>query len=251
MIKAGTRDRSLALFIISLLLSTVVAAQTPATNQSKTEPENPQKVSSQQTKETDEQIPEDIVIPPAPNIIKRESNVISIPIDADEDESESKYEEKPIASTNVKVNSRYGYRRDPFTRRSKFHSGVDLKAVWGDPIGASLAGTVQSAKWHRGYGNLVVIDHGGGVTTYYAHLSSFEVQEGDRVNRGTIVGYAGRTGRATSPHLHYELRFDGRPVNPLRTLALDSTSDFFKQSNASSDNAGEEAKPVASPDGSN
>jgi murein DD-endopeptidase MepM/ murein hydrolase activator NlpD len=167
------------------------------------------------------------VIPPAPSVVKRSPDAISIPLDTAE--PEPRYEEQAVTSTNVRVGSMYGYRRDPFTRRAKFHSGVDLKAKWGDPIGASAPGVVQYVGWYHGYGNWVIVDHGGGVTTHYAHLSSFDVFVGDRVERGTIVGRAGSTGRATSPHLHYEVRIDGNPVNPFQTIALDPSSDYFKR----------------------
>ncbi|MEW6207304.1 MAG: M23 family metallopeptidase [Acidobacteriota bacterium] len=163
------------------------------------------------------------VIPPALLIIKRNPNSISIPAD------EPRYEERAASSSSVKINSDFGYRRDPFTRRSKFHSGIDLKARWGYPIGASHRGAVTFAGWHRGYGNLIIVDHGGGVSTYYAHLSRFQLNVGDKVSRGTIVGYAGSTGRATSPHLHYEVRFADNPVNPLQPLALDPESPFFNE----------------------
>lgn len=162
------------------------------------------------------------VIPPALLIIKRNPNSISIPAD-----DQPRYQERAAASSSVKINSDFGYRRDPFTRRSKFHSGIDLKARWGDAIGASHKGMVSFAGWHRGYGNLIIVDHGGGVSTYYAHLSRFQLSVGDKVSRGTIVGYAGSTGRATSPHLHYEVRFEDNPINPLQPLALDQSSLFF------------------------
>lgn len=168
------------------------------------------------------------VIPPALLIIKRNPNAVSIPAD------EPRYEERAATSSVVKINSDFGYRRDPFTRRSKFHSGIDLKARWGDAIGASHAGAVAFAGWHRGYGNLIIVDHGGGVSTYYAHLSRFQLNVGDKVSRGTIVGYAGSTGRATSPHLHYEVRFEDNPVNPLQTLALDPSSPFFNEEKSAS-----------------
>ncbi len=156
-------------------------------------------------------------------VVKRDPDAISIPVEAEP------YREMAISSPGVKVNSDFGYRRDPFTRRAKFHSGIDLKARWGDSIGASHAGTILFAGWHRGYGNLIIIDHGGGISTYYAHLSRFELAAGDKVARGTIVGYAGSTGRATSPHLHFEVRLDDQPVNPLQRLALDPSSPFFDQ----------------------
>jgi murein DD-endopeptidase MepM/ murein hydrolase activator NlpD len=141
---------------------------------------------------------------------------------------EPKYESRPVIST-AQVGSSFGYRSDPFTGRARFHSGCDIKARWGDSVGASLGGIVQYVGWYHGYGNIVIVNHGSGVTTHYAHLSSFDVQVGQRVERGQIVGRAGATGRATSPHLHYELRIDGNPVNPFQPLALDPTSDYFKR----------------------
>ena len=176
---------------------------------------------------------ENAVIPPAPVIVKRSVNAILIPTEAAASASNpnlnSKYEEHPVVSSNVSVGSEFGYRRDPFTRRAKFHAGVDIKARWGDPVGASQAGIVQFAGWYHGYGNLIVVAHGGGITTHYAHLSSFDVELGARVERGTIVGRAGSTGRATSPHLHYEVRLDGNPLNPFQPLALEPSSEYFKQ----------------------
>ena len=175
---------------------------------------------------------ENAVIPPAPVIVKRNVNAIMIPTGgaaASDPNSDSKYVEQPVISSNVSVGSEFGYRRDPFTRRAKFHSGVDIKARWGDPVGASHAGIVQFAGWYHGYGNLIVVAHGGGVTTHYAHLSSFDVELGARVERGTIVGRAGSTGRATSPHLHYEVRLDGNPLDPFQPLALEPSSEYFKQ----------------------
>jgi len=133
-----------------------------------------------------------------------------------------------VVSTNAKVGSSFGYRRDPFTRREKFHSGCDIKAHWGQPVGASIPGTVQFAGWYHGYGNMIIVEHGGGVATHYAHLSSFAVEPGQHVDRGSIIGYAGSTGRATSPHLHYEVRIDGSAVNPLDPIALEESSEFFK-----------------------
>lgn len=177
---------------------------------------------------------ENAVIPPAPVIVMRSTSAIMIPAEgagsASKSNSDSKYEERPAVSSSVSVGSVFGYRRDPFTGRAKFHSGVDIKARWGDPVGASLAGAVQFAGWYHGYGNLIVVAHGGGVTTHYAHLSSFDVEVGTRVERGTIIGRAGSTGRATSPHLHYEVRFAGNAMNPFQSLALEPSSDYFKQS---------------------
>lgn len=185
------------------------------------------------------------VIPPAPVIVKRMTNAIMIPADAggpvSRENSAAKYETRPAVSSSVSVGSVFGYRRDPFTRRARFHAGVDIKARRGDPVGASQAGIVQFAGWYHGYGNMVIVAHGGGVTTHYAHLSSFDVEVGSHVERGTIVGRAGSTGRATSPHLHYELRLDGIALNPFQTLVLESSSDYFKQTLPSVNAAGTES----------
>jgi murein DD-endopeptidase MepM/ murein hydrolase activator NlpD len=94
---------------------------------------------------------------------------------------------------------------------------------------ASQAGVVKFASWHSGYGYLVTVDHGGGITTNYAHLSRFNVVVGLKVTRGSIIGYAGSTGRSTSPHLHYEVRINDKPVHPLRSIFLDENSPYFIQ----------------------
>jgi murein DD-endopeptidase MepM/ murein hydrolase activator NlpD len=98
----------------------------------------------------------------------------------------------------------------------------------GDPVGSSQRGVVEFAGWYFGYGYLIIVHHGGGVRTHYAHLSSFDVEVGSRVERGSILGRAGSTGRATSPHLHYEVRVDGIALDPFQPLALDASSDYFK-----------------------
>jgi len=167
------------------------------------------------------------VIPPPPNVVKLSAHSISIP--ADKAAADSKYEQKPAIASQATVGSVFGVRRDPFTRRAKFHSGVDIKARHGDPVGASQRGVVEFVGRYHGYGNMVIVDHGGGVRTHYAHLSSFDVEVGSRVERGTVIGRAGSTGRATSPHLHYEVRVDGIALDPLQPLALDAASEYFKQ----------------------
>jgi murein DD-endopeptidase MepM/ murein hydrolase activator NlpD len=198
---------------------------------------------------------ENAVIPPAPVIVKRSAPAILIPVEVvgggpkakSDSKIESKYEERPAVASSVSVGSAFGYRRDPFTRRAKFHSGVDLKARWGDPVGASQAGTVQFAGWYHGYGNMIIVAHGGGVTTQYAHLSSFDVEPGTHVDRGTIIGRAGSTGRATSPHLHYEVRFEGTPISPFQPIALDASSDYFKQSRPAAEAGHNESTSAVSP----
>lgn len=110
--------------------------------------------------------------------------------------------------------SSYGSRQDPFSGDGAFHSGVDLSAGTGTPVHVAGDGVVASAEWSGRYGKLIVVDHGNGVQTYYAHLSAFNVMPGQDVRLGQIIGLSGGTGRVTSPHLHYEVRMRGTPVNP-------------------------------------
>ncbi len=218
----------------------------PLTGEIKKQPNKTASPTTQTEALPDEVSVGDLVIPPALIVIKRNPQAITIPVnEVAPTEDESEFTEQPVVSSNTRVNSFFGYRSDPFTRGARFHSGIDLKAKWGTPLGASHAGVVKSAGWQSGYGNLVVIDHGGGVTTHYAHLSRFAVSVGDVVERGTLIGYAGSTGRATSPHLHYEVRLDGKPLNPLRALALDAESEFF---NAAAANRTEKTTTGSTPE---
>ena len=116
--------------------------------------------------------------------------------------------------------SHFGDRQDPFSGEGAFHSGLDIQAPQGTSVRASADGVVEHAEFvSGGYGKLVVIDHGNGIQTWYAHLSGFEVIPGQEIRRGEILGYSGATGRATSPHLHFEVRRGGNPVNPYPYLA--------------------------------
>lgn len=112
----------------------------------------------------------------------------------------------------------YGQRTDPFTGDSGFHRGLDISADRGQPVFATASGKVVIASYAGDYGNLVAIDHGFGLTTRYGHLSTFKVRTGARVNRGDVIGLVGATGRATGPHLHYEVLANGQLLNPLRLL---------------------------------
>lgn len=116
------------------------------------------------------------------------------------------------------LSSAFGNRRDPFTGGSDFHPGLDISAERGQPIQATADGLVTAAAPNGNYGNLVVLDHGFGITTRYGHLSRFAVSHGQRVRRGEVIGYVGSTGRSTSPHLHYEVLVNGRLTNPLKLL---------------------------------
>ena len=112
----------------------------------------------------------------------------------------------------------FGRRRDPFTGEGGFHTGLDISADHGEPVFATATGTVEAAEPSGAYGNMVVITHGFGISTRYAHLSRFAVKAGDQVRRGDLIGYAGATGRATGDHLHYEVLIYGRQLNPLQFL---------------------------------
>jgi murein DD-endopeptidase MepM/ murein hydrolase activator NlpD len=123
--------------------------------------------------------------------------------------------DKPV-KTDVSFTSGFGVRSDPFHAGAAMHPGIDLAGPYGSPIYATADGTVLRAGWNSGgYGNLVEIDHGRGITTRYGHMSAILVHDGDRIIRGQLIGRMGSTGRSTGNHLHYEVRIDGRAVNPI------------------------------------
>ena len=113
------------------------------------------------------------------------------------------------------VVSGYGRRIDPFTGAPDFHAGVDIYAPYGAPVVAAASGRVIHAGRRLGYGKLVIIDHGFGIFTYYGHLSRILVRKGTHVKRWQIIGLVGSSGRSTGPHVHYEIRFQDQPLNPL------------------------------------
>ena len=114
----------------------------------------------------------------------------------------------------------FGDRSDPFTGEEAFHKGVDISAPFGSPVRATADGVVTLAEFASGgFGRLVVVDHGGGVQTFYAHLSRIDVIAGQEIRRGETVGAVGSSGRSKAPHLHYEVRFAGTAVNPYNFLA--------------------------------
>ncbi len=121
------------------------------------------------------------------------------------------------AVTPVKglLTSGFGYRPDPFTRQRTFHSGIDIMASRGKEVRVAGDGFVLKTGWVQGLGNAVFISHGYGITTRYGHLLEILVEEGASLQRGDVIGLVGNTGRSTGNHLHYEVRVDGRPTNPL------------------------------------
>ena len=124
---------------------------------------------------------------------------------------------QPIPDT---LSSGYGWRDDPIRHTWKFHGGTDFKADPGTPVGAAGDGVVVFAARQGGYGNVIYIDHGGGVVTLYGHLRRIEVKQGDSVMAGQRIGQVGSTGRATGPHLHFEVRLDNRPVDPVTAMTV-------------------------------
>ena len=121
---------------------------------------------------------------------------------------------KPV--TDYYISSPFGKRRDPFTGRWAFHSGVDMAGYWKEPVHATVPGTITFVGRHGPYGNMVEIDHGNGFKTRYGHLYATKVKKGEHVKRGQVVGLMGSTGRSTGTHLHYEIWFKGKLQNPLK-----------------------------------
>ncbi|HEX7705577.1 MAG TPA: M23 family metallopeptidase [Thermoanaerobaculia bacterium] len=112
----------------------------------------------------------------------------------------------------------FGGRSDPFTRQPGQHNAIDISSAVGQPVRAPADGIVVKAEWANGYGNVIYISHGYGYSTRYGHLHGFAVKAGARVKRGDVIGYVGSTGRSTGPHLHYEVRVNNNPVNPLEYI---------------------------------
>lgn len=124
---------------------------------------------------------------------------------------------KPVIG-EVEFTSSFGVRNDPFLGRPAMHTGLDFRAGAGDPVRATANGKVASAGWAGGYGRMVEIDHGNGLSTRYGHLSEIGVRVGEPIKIGQVIGAVGSTGRSTGPHLHYETRIDGEAVDPQKFL---------------------------------
>lgn len=116
------------------------------------------------------------------------------------------------------ITGAFGERIDPFNGEGAFHSGVDISCHYGQPVLAPADGLVTYADFYNGYGRMLQIDHGNGISTRYGHLSGFAVADGQTVHEGQVIAYVGLTGRSTGPHLHYEVRIHDTPVNPHKFL---------------------------------
>lgn len=123
-----------------------------------------------------------------------------------------------IWPTNGYLSNSFGPRIHPFTGKRSFHYGQDIATQSGNRVVAPANGVVLVAERRNFYGNMIIIDHNFGYTTRYGHLSAFNVKEGDRVTRGQVIGFVGSTGRSTGPHLHYEVRFMGKALNPMNFI---------------------------------
>ncbi|MGA7615876.1 MAG: M23 family metallopeptidase [Thermoanaerobaculia bacterium] len=123
-----------------------------------------------------------------------------------------------IAPVHGILTDGFGGRSDPFTGEPGTHNAVDISSAIGQPVRAPADGVVVKASWANGYGNVIYISHGFGYSTRYGHLSAYAVKPGDHIKRGDIIGYVGSTGRSTGPHLHYEVRVNNNPVNPLEYI---------------------------------
>jgi murein DD-endopeptidase MepM/ murein hydrolase activator NlpD len=117
--------------------------------------------------------------------------------------------------SGARITSKFGMRSDPFRRRPAMHTGIDYRAPTGQDARATAAGKIVTAGYSRGYGYMVEIDHGDGLRTRFAHLSKILAKKGQTVARGDVIGRTGSTGRSTGPHLHYEIRVNGRAVDPM------------------------------------
>ena len=137
---------------------------------------------------------------------------------------------QPVANKDLKYTaSGYGMRIDPIYKTAKFHSGMDFSANIGTPVYATGDGVVKKAGWQSGYGKIIVINHGHGYETWYAHLNDYDVRVGQKVKRGEVIGEVGNTGKSTGPHLHYEVHVKGKVVNPVNYYFMDlSAEDYDK-----------------------
>ena len=137
---------------------------------------------------------------------------------------------QPVANKNLKYTaSGYGMRIDPIYKTAKFHNGMDFSANIGTPVYATGDGVIKKAGWQSGYGKIIVVSHGFGYETWYAHLNKYNVRVGQKVVRGEVIGEVGNTGKSTGPHLHYEVHLKGKVVNPVSYYFMDLSAEEYDQ----------------------
>ena len=137
---------------------------------------------------------------------------------------------QPVANKNLKYTaSGYGMRIDPVYKTAKFHNGMDFSANIGTPVYATGDGVIKKAGWQSGYGKIIVVSHGFGYETWYAHLNKYNVRVGQKVVRGEVIGEVGNTGKSTGPHLHYEVHLKGKVVNPVNYYFMDLSAEEYDQ----------------------
>lgn len=137
---------------------------------------------------------------------------------------------QPITNKDLKrMASGYGYRIHPIYQTRIFHEGMDFSCDIGTPVYATADGVVKKARWERGYGYLITIDHGYGYETRYAHLKSFKVRAGQKVIRGEVIALSGNSGQSSGPHVHYEVLLKGRPVNPANYYFMDLDAEQYDE----------------------
>jgi murein DD-endopeptidase MepM/ murein hydrolase activator NlpD len=156
--------------------------------------------------------------------LEKNASVVGIPTSATRLMPEMQLSSLGIAPTLWpvvgEITGHFGERLDPFSGEGAFHAGLDIASHYGDDVKATADGVVSEVGRRRsGYGRLVIVDHGFGVTTWYGHLSAFNTEVGMHVKAGDIIGYEGQSGRSTGAHLHYEVRINNTPVNPWRYLS--------------------------------
>ncbi|MDY0101316.1 MAG: M23 family metallopeptidase [Lentimicrobium sp.] len=136
---------------------------------------------------------------------------------------------QPVSNKDLRrIGSYFGYRTDPFYKVTKFHEGIDFTAPIGTDIYATGDGVVKTIEYsRRGYGNMIIINHGFGYETVYAHLSKVNIKPGQKVKRGQVIGFVGNTGKSTAPHLHYEVRKNGNPIDPINFFFNDISPEEY------------------------
>jgi murein DD-endopeptidase MepM/ murein hydrolase activator NlpD len=136
---------------------------------------------------------------------------------------------QPISNKDLRrIGSYFGYRTDPFYKVTKFHEGIDFTASVGTEVYSTGDGTVVNVGRKGGYGNCIIINHGFGYQTLYAHLSKMNVKPGQKVQRGEVIGRVGNTGKSTSPHLHYEVHKGNRSIDPINFFFNDLTPEEYE-----------------------